>query len=63
MKQKQHEGDPNAPAPKPGQVQDNTDAINAAAKGKDMLKRLEQAAKPKRGRYVDCCGVRVWVED
>ena len=65
MKQKQHEGDPDNGPAKQDTLQDNAAAKAAAQKGKDLLNRLAQAQKVerKRGRYVTCCGVKVWVED
>lgn len=35
----------------------------AVEDSKDLLAKLDQASKRKRGHYEVCCGVRVWVED
>ncbi len=35
----------------------------AAAQGKDILAKLDQAAKKKSGHYETCCGVKVWIQD
>lgn len=65
MEQKQKQGDPaEAPRKQSDALTENKELLNAAERGKDLLKRLDQAAKPqKRGRWVNCCGVRVFVED
>lgn len=65
QKQRQHDFDDDSKPATPAKPQQNQEAKDAAAKGRDLLKRLERETKQKRkGRYVyDCCGVRRWVED
>lgn len=41
----------------------NEELAKAASQGKDILAKLDQAAKKKSGHWEMCCGVKVWVED
>jgi len=34
-----------------------------AARAKDLLDKIDQAAKKKSGHWEECCGVKVWIED
>lgn len=61
--QKQHDFDDDADKPKGGQLQDDPAARAAAQKAKELLNRLDQKAKQKKGHWEMCCGVRRWVED
>jgi hypothetical protein len=64
QKQKSHGGPTGGADVKEQDVHDNKEATQAVAKGKDLMAKLQEATKRKRGRYVvDCCGVRRWVED
>lgn len=66
MEMKQKQGEPERDAPRQDQAfKDNAEAQKAAEAGRDLLKRLSQKTevKRKKGRWVECCGVRTWVED
>lgn len=61
--QKQKQGNPTN-KPTDTSLTDDKSLRDAASKGNDIVKRLEEASAPKkkRGRWVECCGVREWVE-
>lgn len=63
QKQKTWDDDDDQPKPKAGQIQNDPAAFDAAKKGNDLLKRLAQETKAKKGHWEMCCGVRRWVQD
>lgn len=62
MALKQKTVEPDDEKPKASTIQGDPKASDAAAKGKDFLKKLDEQPK-RRGHYESCCGVRYWVED
>lgn len=44
-------------------VTDDPTLKGAADKAKDVLAKLDEQSKKKKGHYEECCGVRYWVED
>jgi len=62
LKQKQG-GAPDSEQKDQSKITDDPKLKDAASKAKDVLAKLDEATKKKRGHYHECCGVRVWVED
>ena len=63
QKQKTHGTGGDGPATDHKDPARNEELAKSAAQGKDILAKLDQAAKKKSGHYEQCCGVKVWVED
>jgi len=63
QKQKTHGMDGDGPATEHKGPERNEELAKAASQGKDILAKLDQAAKKKSGHWEQCCGVKVWVED
>jgi hypothetical protein len=65
QKQKTHGGDGDGPATDHKNPERNEELAKAANQGKDILAKLDEAAKRKGGHWEHCCGVKVkvWVED
>ena len=64
MAQEQKTNSGGDPSKGPNQKhKDDADLAAKAKKAEDMLKKLDEAQKKKKGHYEECCGVRVWVED
>ena len=63
MLQKEKQGDPNKNTDQKAKIGDDEGLKSKSDKAKDVLAKLDKAAQKPRGHYVECCGIRRWVED
>lgn len=61
FKQKRNPGEPEAE--QKSKITDDPALKSASNKAKDVLAKLDEQAKRRKGHFESCCGVKFWVED